>query len=49
MTSSTRHRQSIPFHSLLLLPSMLGTLAVGNVTLGDLESLAHIAPVAHVE
>lgn len=28
---------------------MLGTLAVGNVTLSDLECLAHIAPISHVE
>ena len=33
----------------LLLSSVLGTLAVGNVTLGNLERLAHIAPIPHVQ
>lgn len=34
---------------LLALSSVLGTLAVGNVTLGNLERLAHIAPIPHVQ
>ena len=34
---------------LLALSRVLGTLAVGNVTLSDLEGLAHVAPISHVE